>query len=222
MPDGRLHAGPREVGHPQRFGTEVEFEILGDELVGLIEPRSLGDRFAPGFLENRAKPGMLEEVTAKGVAGAGERLVACRDPGTALDQVVAAVECRHREIVIERMHLEALEGHDRRASPLPDVADDVAEFPLRKGVDRRARRPMFQIDVARCPLPVGLVVRDCRRQRVTQGTPVWFGRQLDVFPRAGTEPRAVGLRLEAVDLDGPVERQRHLVEQVPLKVAGLA
>ena len=114
------------------------------------------------------------------------------------------------------MHLEALEGHDRGAGPLPDVADHVVEVALRIGIDRHARGPVFQIDVARRPPPIRLIGGDCRRERVPQRIPVSLGRQLDVLAGTGGEPRTIRLRFQAVHLDRPVERQRHLVEQVPL------
>ena len=158
---------------------------------------------------------MLEEVPPERVAGAGERLVAGRDPRASLDQVVAAVERRHGEVVVERMDLEPLERHDRRPGPLPDIADDVAELALGEGIDGAARREMLEIEIARGPFPRRMIPRHA----VAECLPVGLGREENVFACLPCQPAAIGLGLEAVHLDRPVERQRPLVEQVSLPVA---
>ena len=119
------------------------------------------------------------------------------------------------------MDLEALEGHDRRPRPLPDVADDVAELPfgalwalrpLRKHRHRAARREPLEVHVAGGLLPARLVGVDSR----PQGLPVGLGGELDVEPGLLPLPGAPRLGLEAIDLHRPVERQRDLVEEVAL------
>ena len=121
----------------------VEVEILRDQLIGLVQPRTGRDSLVARLLDDRAKTGVLEEVPPERVAGTGERLVAGRDPRATFDEVVAAVERGYREVVVERMHLEALEGHDGGPRPLPDIADHVAEISLLVGVHRAARSEVF-------------------------------------------------------------------------------
>ena len=171
-------SGRRRGARPHSGVKIVELEILRDELVGLVEPRTRRDGVAARLLDDRAEAGVLEEVAAEGVAGALERLVARGDPRAAFHEVVAAVERGHGEVVVERMHLEALEGHDRRARPLPHVADDVAELPLRKRRHRAARREVLEVDVARRHVPRGLVARHA----VAEGLPVGLGGQRTFSP----------------------------------------
>ena len=121
----------------------VEVEILRDQLIGLVQPRTGRDGLVARLLDDRAKTGVLEEVPPERVAGTGERLVAGRDPRATFDEVVAPVERGYREVVVERMHLEALEGHDGGPRPLPDIADHVAEISLLVGVHRAARSEVF-------------------------------------------------------------------------------
>ena len=92
-------------------------------------------------------------MAAECIAGAGDCFVARRDPRATLDEVVPAVERWHRKVVVERMHLEALKGHDRRASPLPDVANDVAEVALWEGIDRTTGGEVLEVHVAWRVLP---------------------------------------------------------------------
>ena len=229
----RLHAGSREVRHAERRRgvpdgavEVVKLEVLGHELVGLVETRPDGRGLLARLLDHGAESGMLEKVTAERIPGARERLVAGGDPRAALHEVVSAVERRDREVVVERMDLEALQGHDRRPRPLPDVADDVAEcsgavglVPLGKHGHRTARGKVLEIHVPRRAAAAASPGRLITRHEFAQGLPVGFGGEEDVLAGRRREPRAVGLRLEAVDLDRPVERQRRLVEEVSLPVA---
>ena len=196
----------------------MEVEILRDQLIGLVQPRTSRHGLVARLLDDRAKTGVLEEVPPKRIAGTGERLVAGRDPRAPLDEVVAAVERGHREVVVERMHLEALEGHDGGPCPLPDIADHVAEISLLAGVHRAARSEAFQVDVARRRGPRGLIPGD----GITEDLPVGLGRQEDVLARPAREPRAVGLSLQTVDFDRPVERERDLLEKISLEIPAAA
>ena len=214
----RRDAGPGKVRHAEGRRAAghgvavVEVDVLRHQLIGLVEPRAGRHRLVARLLHDRPEPRVLEEVAAERIAGAGERLIARGDPGTANDQIVAAVERRHREVVVQRVDLEALEGHDRRPRPLPDVAHDVAEPALREGFHRAARGEVVEVDVARRPVPGRLVAG----HRLTQDVPMGFGGQEHVLAGCLRQPGAVGLGLQTVHLHRPVEGQRPLVEQVPL------
>ena len=97
---------------------------------------------------------MLEEVAAEGVTGAAAGFVAAGYPRAAHEQVVALVEGRRGEVVINRVHVEAVEGVGRRVGPLPDIAGDIEEVAVTEARDRAGR---------------GVVIEEqtCNRKRVT-------------------------------------------------------
>src|SRR5690554_3202643 len=101
---------------------------------------------------------MLEKMPAKGIAGITGGLVAGRNPGAALDQVVAVIEGGGGKVVVERMHLEAGEAVDGGFGPLPDVADKIVDAVHLETVHRAGRGIMLQVDVARRPRPVRLIL----------------------------------------------------------------
>jgi len=69
----------------------MEFRVLGEEGVGLVEGGRLGDRCGAYDV---AEAGVLEKVASKGVARDMACLVASGDPGAALDQVMAIIKGR--------------------------------------------------------------------------------------------------------------------------------
>ena len=122
----------------------MELGILGEQLIRFImrvvlDCRCIGDHVA--------EPGVLEEMTAKSITGALQRLVATRNPGTALHEIMPAVECWRGEIVVMRVDVETLKGVDRRFCPLPDIADHIVEFSLGKFVDGVTGSEVVEVDI---------------------------------------------------------------------------
>jgi hypothetical protein len=125
--------------------SEVEVAVLRDRLVGLVDLAADAHRLL-GL--DVPEAGVLEEVPAERVARVERRLVAGRDPGAALDEVVLLVEGRRAEVVVERMHVEAGEAEDRGLRPLPDVPDQVVERADPMSRHRRRRGVVLEVDVA--------------------------------------------------------------------------
>ena len=132
----------------------MKFTVLRQQIVGFIEVSGgLLDPRGVGVLSSNhiAKPGVLKEMAAEGVARVCVGFVAGRDPAAAFDEVVFVVKSGRGEIVVPRVNFKTFERVDGGFRPLPDVADDIVK-PILEGeaVDRTTRRAMFQIEVARC------------------------------------------------------------------------
>src|SRR3990167_3040595 len=102
----------------------MEFDVFRNQPVGFVVRGGLGGW---RVRHDIAETGVLEEVAAEGVARYRRRLVAAGNSQAALEQVVALIEGRRREIVVDRMDFKAGKRIDRRFQPLPDIADDVEQ-----------------------------------------------------------------------------------------------
>ena len=200
--DTDLRACPGKVRYTKVFITVVEFQVLGYQFI-----RFVGVGFDLGFHIgfDIAKAGMLEKVPAECVARLPDRVVARGDETAAFDQIVLAVEGRSGKVVIDWVDPEPGISVDRGLGPLPDIADDIVELAAirRRGLEpvhRAGRRPVFQVDVARCLAPVGLVCPD----GVAQAVPFGLGRQADALSRLRRLPVAEGLGLQVVHVHRPV------------------
>ncbi|MNO95872.1 hypothetical protein D3C76_875260 [compost metagenome] len=213
---GEAGQGAGVVGYPEVGRAVLEVEVLRHERVGFIR---IHDN---GFLitgDQIAEARMLEEVAAEGVAGRLERLVASAYPAAALDEGVLAIEGGGGEVVVERMHLEPLEAVDGGAGPLPDVAHQIEEAALRKGIYRTGRREAGQVEVAGCLQPVRLIPGHL----LAQQRPLSLARQLDGQPGLGRFPAAEGGSFQLVYLHRPVPGQGNLLGHQPqLQLLGLA
>ena len=206
----------REVGHAEGLVAVVELGVLRQQRVGLVgRGRVEHRRLADDVAESR----VLEEVAAEGVARGVARLVAGGDPASALDDGVAVIEGWRGEVVVDRMHLEAVEGIGRRLAPLPDVADHVEEIAMREARHRAARGPVVEVQVGlgRC------VVRHVGEAHVVvDAVPLVLGRQAHRLPGLARLPATEGACLQAIDLGGPVPAHRHFLgQQAQFPAAGI-
>src|SRR4029079_12462532 len=120
--------------------------------------------------------------------------------------------------------MEARKGTERRAGPLPSVADEIVDAPRAPPGRRAARRlwiPAREIEHAvrrgRC-----LLAPWVRAFRAPWGT-VGGALNLGLGRKAAAPPSRVRLRFSLADVDGPGERQRdHREHSSPVPSAFLA
>ncbi len=186
-----------KIGHREIALPIVKLEILRHQQIALV----MRDRlWRQGRRLDVTQAGVLKKVPAESVAAMQTRLIAAGDPAAAFDQMMAAIEGRRTEVVIERMHLEAGKRRDRRLRPLPDIADDVEELAVREAIDRTGGGFVIEMQLRRrrrCRhFATGAVLR--------QGMPLRLTRQTQAAPRRLAQPAHIGARFMRIDLDRPV------------------
>lgn len=82
-------------------------------------------------------------MSSECVSGVIESLVTGANETSSLDEVMAVVESRSREVLIDGVDLEALEGINRRNSVLPDISNNVVETLGLEHVDWVRRQPVL-------------------------------------------------------------------------------
>ena len=209
--DGQLRQRTREIRYVEIFVAIVEFGVFRNHPFGFVVRGRNGHRRGGN---NVAEPGMLEEVATEGIARLGQGLVAAGNPRTALDQVVTIIEGRRREVVVDRVNLEAVERIGRRFSPLPDIANHVKQRTLSKLGDRARRGVMIELEIG----PPGRKMA-CAGKRA-QRLPFIFRRQANRLSADPRLPLAERLGLVIIGFHRPVPRHRHLFQhqaQTPLR-----
>ena len=174
------------------------FAVLRNGGIGLVHRFRHGQRLLRLHVTQAR---VLKEMPPEGVAAVAGRLVAGRNPRAALDQVVLRIESRRGEVIVAGMDLKPVKARNRRFRPLPDIADEVEKFPEGETIHRARRGPVFQIDVPRGLLPIGLV-RDI--VQVPQSIPLGLGRQPQGLAGLARQPVAEGLGLEVIHLNRPI------------------
>jgi len=195
----------------------VELGVLRQQRVGLV---GRGRIERGGVADDVAETRVLEEVAAEGVARGVARLVTGRDPAAALDDGVAIVEGRRGEVVVDRVHVEAVEGIGRRLAPLPHVADHVEQLAMLEQRHRTARGPVVEMQVG---LGRGVVRHVGEAGMVVEAVPFVLGGQAHRLTGLARLPAAEGARLQAIDLHWPVPVHRHFFghqAQLPAGGAG--
>ena len=96
-----------------------------------IRSRSVGIRGQNGSswvlcLDN-SESCVLVKVRPEMEAAMHAALVACADEGATLNDVVQTVETRRGEVFVVRVHLEAGQGAEVVAGPLPGIAEHIVE-----------------------------------------------------------------------------------------------
>ena len=76
---------------------------------------------------DNAEASVLVEVRPEVEPTVHAALIACADEGATLDDVVQTVETRRGEVLVVWMHLEAWQGAEVVAGPLPGIAKHVVE-----------------------------------------------------------------------------------------------
>jgi hypothetical protein len=89
----------------------------------------------------------LIEVSAEGVSGVVEGLVASADETASFDDVVPLIESRSGEILVNGMDLEVLEGINRGDGVLPYVSNNIVELSSFEEINRTRRHPVLHVDV---------------------------------------------------------------------------
>ena len=209
-----FHQRLGKVGHTKIAVAIVKLGILAQQLIGLIMGRwHLMLRLAGDVTET----GMLEEMTPESIARRQLRLIATGRPGAALDQVVLTVKGGQGEVVIERMHLETIEGINGRFRPLPDIAHHIVKITLSKTIHGAGGGKVIQMQVGR---PAAIRVVGWQSRLLLQQVPFIFARQTDGQPRLARLPVTKGLGFEIVHLHRPVPRHGHFFAhqtQVPTR-----
>src|SRR5690606_15226874 len=110
------------------------------------------------------------------------------------------------EIIVVGMDFETFERIDRRLRPLPDIADDIVEFTLRKFVDRITGCQMVEMNIG-CG---GLPERNLGQSRhVVQPVPLVLCRQSVRLTGGRRFPVAESLGRMVIDLHRPIPGHGH-------------
>ena len=88
------------------------------------------------------------EVSSEGKSGMVKSLVSSRYEAASFDYVMALVETRSREVFIDWMDLEFIEGVNRSNGMLPYISYQIEELSIFEHVNRVRRKPIFHIDVS--------------------------------------------------------------------------
>mmetsp|Transcript_27756 Transcript_27756/g.86019 ORF Transcript_27756/g.86019 Transcript_27756/m.86019 type:complete len:779 (-) Transcript_27756:54-2390(-) len=209
----RLEGGDGEVSEHLRVHLlrrhvdarrQLRVRALRGEVNGRVEAQDVLHvlRLVDGGALDEADADVLEEMPAERETRVARRLVAGGHPRAALHAAVPAVEGRHGEVVVQRVHLVAGVRVHGGLAVLPHVADDVVKLALLELLDGAAAAVVLKVDVARGDLPLVLValVGDAH---VAHVEPLGLGGQAEGLALLGAEPLGVGGGLKVVHLARP-------------------